>query len=81
MCMLNHRLQVLLDEDRWVRLNRRAETTGQSVGSLVRDAIDRTYPATDDARRAAGDALLASPPMPVDDWDVMKREILDMYDS
>ena len=79
--MLSHRLQVLLDEERWIRLNRKAEETKQSVGALVRAAIDRTYPATDGARRAAGDALLASPPMPVDDWDVMKREILDMYDS
>jgi hypothetical protein len=79
MSMLTRRLQVLLDEDRWIRLSRKAEETGQSVGALVRDAIDRAYPATDDTRQAAAKSILSMKPMPVDDWDVMRREIDEMY--
>jgi hypothetical protein len=78
--MLNHRLQVLLDEERWVRLNHKASETKQSVGALVRDAIDRAYPADDDVVRAAAQHLLAMEPMPVDDWPVMKEWINEMYE-
>jgi hypothetical protein len=41
MRMFTRRLYVLLDEDRWVWLTRKAAETGRSLGALVRDAIDR----------------------------------------
>lgn len=77
---LKRRLQVLLDEERYERLRRRAEETGDSVGEVVRVAIDEAIPRIDPDRAKAIDELLALPPMPVDDWEVMEREIEEMYD-
>jgi hypothetical protein len=77
---LKRRLQVLLDDDRYERLRRRAEETGDSVGEVVRGAIDEAIPRVDPDRAKAIEELLALPPMPVDDWEVMKREIEEMYD-
>lgn len=73
---LTRRTQLLLHEDRYERLARRAEATGSSVGALIREAIDLAYPDQRLTRRLA-DRLLAAEPMPVDDWPVMKRQIRD----
>ncbi|MDQ3630111.1 MAG: ribbon-helix-helix protein, CopG family [Actinomycetota bacterium] len=76
--MLSRRLQVLIDDDRWERLERRSAETGASVGEVVRRAIDEALPAVDRSQAiAAMERFLATPPMPVDDWDVMKREMLE----
>ena len=80
MCMLTHRMQILLDEDRRRRLERRSEETGSSVGALIREAIDIAYPGFETDRQAAAARLLALPPMEVGDWDEMKEEILSMYE-
>lgn len=77
---LGHRLQVLLDDERYERLRRRADETGVSVGALVRDAIDRAVPRVDPERARAIDELLALPPLPVGDWDELEDEILGMSD-
>lgn len=80
MATMTRRLQILLDEARVQRLERRAATTGTSVAALIRDAIDIAYP--DEARRrAAGLRLLEAPPMPVEDWETMKRIERDSYYS
>lgn len=76
MSKLNRRLQVLLDEERFERLEREAERRGAPVASIVREAVDRLLGEEMD-RRAAGDRLLAAPPMPVDDWEVIKQEIVE----
>lgn len=77
---LTRRLQVLLDEERYGRLERRARESGASIGLLVRRAIDEAYPPEVTDRVAAMEEFLASEPMPVEDWDVMKRQMLDeMY--
>jgi len=75
--MLNRRLQVLIDDDRWERLQRRSAETGASVGELVRRAIDDGLPGSDEDAAAAGARFLAAAPMPVGDWEEMKREMLD----
>ncbi len=74
MCMavLTRRLQILLDEERMQRLERRAQRSGTSVAALIRDAIDLAFP-DEERRRAAGRRLLEAPPMPVEDWETMKR--------
>ncbi len=74
---LTRRLQVLLDEERFERLERQARDSGASIGLLVRRAIDEAYPPPSSDRRRAAEEFLASEPMPVEDWDVMKRQILD----
>ena len=50
--MLNRRLQVLIDDERWERLQRRSTETGASVGELVRRAIDDGLPVSDQEREA-----------------------------
>jgi hypothetical protein len=78
---LTRRLQVLLDEDRFARLEREAEATGRPVAELVREAIDDRYGIDHTARREAYAHVLAAEPMPVDDWATMKAELLDAYDA
>ena len=52
------------------------------MGALIREAIDEKLAATQDARAMAIDKLLAAEPMPVDDWPVMKKQMLkDRYAS
>lgn len=80
MPLLEHRLQVLLDAERYRRLEQRAAEQGRPVAALVRDAIDLAFPSDAKERREAGDGLLALPPVAVGDWDDMKREILDSAD-
>lgn len=79
MCMptMTRRLQILLDEERHTLLEREAERTGASIAALIRDAIDRVYRADAADRRAAFQRILDAEPMPVEDWDVMKRDLRD----
>lgn len=65
MLMLEHRLQILLDDERHRRLAEAARDRGVSVATIVREAIDRGLPSSDRRRRAAGDAVLAARDMPV----------------
>ena len=74
---LDRRVQILLDDRRYAVLEREAVRRGTSVAALIRAAIDRTYAGSDANRRAAGEALLAADPMPVEDWEDMKAGMLD----
>lgn len=67
MCVpaLTRRTQLLLDEDRHARLERRASETGQSVAAVIRDAIDEKLAHDERAARrgaAAADLLAAAAP-------------------
>ncbi|MEO7442519.1 MAG: hypothetical protein ABIW46_03190 [Acidimicrobiales bacterium] len=75
--MLTRRLQVLLEESQWQRLARRAEAQGASVAALVREAIERSYPDDTEHPRDAAEQILSARPMPVDDWDAMKAEVVE----
>jgi hypothetical protein len=77
MCMLDHRLQLLLEERQYRRLVVEAQQAHTSVASLIRAAIDEVFPeASVDRRRAAIDRVLNSPPtpVPVDPADI-RREL------
>lgn len=76
---LTRRLQVLVEEEQYARLERHAARRGASVGTLVREAIDATFPDEGLDRAAAVDAFLSRPPLDLDDWDVLKGEIEDGY--
>lgn len=84
---LTRRTQILLDDERHDLLRRRAADTGRSVADLIREAIDRTY-ASEGQRESARArrreqalaSFLAAPPLPVDDWPVMEREIEEGYE-
>ena len=79
--MLNRRLQVLVDDERFALLAQESERTGAPVGELVRRAIDHEYsrPTASAERERAGRDLLAMPPPPgpEPDWEDQKREMLD----
>ncbi|MGH8905852.1 MAG: ribbon-helix-helix protein, CopG family [Egibacteraceae bacterium] len=74
---MTRRLQILIDEDRYHLLDRESQRSGKPIAELIRDAVDDRYGTDDEKRRAAADRFLASEPVPVADWDVMKRELRD----
>ena len=65
MSMLEHRLQILLDEERHARITSVARERGVSVATVVREAIDRGVANPGDRRLAAGRRLLEAPDMAV----------------
>ena len=75
MCMLEHRLQILLDDERHQRITRAARERGVSVATIVREAIDRGLPSGERQRRAAGDAILSAEPIPVPDVPALLSEL------
>jgi len=81
--MLNRRLQVLVDDERFARLTRESERIGAPVGELVRRAIDHEFPGAghDAERERAGLELLAMPPPPGEgpepDWEDQKQEMFN----
>jgi hypothetical protein len=76
MCMvLDHRLQILLDDERHQRLLALAAERGVSVAAVVREAIDRGLPARDGHRRAAAQRLLDAPDMPVPELRELREEL------
>jgi predicted DNA-binding protein len=83
MHMLTRRTQLLLDEDRYRRLERRARGTGRSVAAVIREAIDEKLEAEDRemARQEAGAWLLSqsTPSTPEPDWRTSKRDMLDAW--
>ncbi len=79
MATMTHRLQILIDEDRHALLERESQRSGRPVAELIRHAVDARYGIDLAERRRAFERLLAAEPMPVDDWDVMKRELLDTF--
>lgn len=81
--MLNRRLQVLVDDERFELLTRESERIGAPVGELVRRAIDREFSRGGQRaeRERAGRELLEMQPPPGSgqepDWEVQKQEMLD----
>ena len=76
MHMLDRRLQVLVDEDRYRRLRAEAQRRGTSVGHLVREAIDKVFAPDVARKRRAAKAILDAEPMPVpEDPADLKREL------
>ena len=75
MSMLDRRLQVLIDENRWARLEREAGRRGVPVAVLVREAIDECFPGDADQRRAALQAVLDADSMDVPDPDGLRGEL------
>lgn len=78
MCMsLEHRLQILLDDDRHRRVTAAARARGVSVATIVREAIDRGV-ADEGSRRAAGVYILGADDMVVPDIADLKAELDDL---
>lgn len=71
----SRRLQVLIEDQQWERLEHEAEERGVSVASLVRDAIDAMVPGGRDERQRAARRILDAPAMPVPDPDELHDEL------
>jgi hypothetical protein len=72
---LEHRLQILLDDERHQRIQTVARERGVSVATIVREAIDRGVSDPDARRRAAGRRLLDAADMPVPDPADLQDEL------
>jgi hypothetical protein len=75
MLMLEHRLQVLIDEERHARLSAAARERGVSVATVVREAIDRGLSPAAGRREAAGRRLLDASDMEVPELSELKDEL------
>ena len=73
--MYSERTQVLLSPEQLARLKRIAAREGRSVGAVIRDAVDQFVETQPDSRKRALESLV-SMNAPVDDWEVMKEQIL-----
>jgi hypothetical protein len=82
MCMLSHRLQVLIAPEQFRRLEQHARERGISVGAVVRASIERTIDSTPARRLEALERILAAPSvaLPADPAD-LERELDAMLDS
>ena len=72
---LEHRLQILLDDERHSRITAAARARGVSVATVVREAIDRGVASSAGRREAAGRRLLEAPDMDVPGVEELKAEV------
>jgi hypothetical protein len=72
---LDHRLQILIDDDRHRRITTAARERGVSVATIVREAIDRGLGSPERKRSAAGRRLLDAPDMHVPEPRDLRNEL------
>ena len=72
------RLQVLIEDEQWRRLEAEADERGVSVASVVREAIDTVLPGGPGERRRAADRILDADCMAVPDPEELRRELDDL---
>lgn len=75
---MEHRLQILLDDERHRRITTIARERGVSVATVVREAIDRGVIDTVSRRQAAATRLLDAPDMPVPDIADLAQELAEL---
>ncbi len=75
MHMFTERTQVLLSREQVARLRRAARRDRRSLGAVIRDAVD-AYTLGTAARRRDAIRHLVGLEAPVNDWDVLKAEII-----
>jgi hypothetical protein len=72
---LEHRLQILIDDERHRRISAAARERGVSVATIVREAIDRGLASPDTRRHAAAGRLLDAPDMAVPEPAELRAEL------
>ena len=72
--MYERRLQILIDEQRYRRIEAAARRRKVSVATVIREAIDLALPDDAEGRRAAGRRILAATRIPVPHPDQLRRE-------
>jgi hypothetical protein len=68
------RVQVLFSPEQLTRLQAIAEAQGESLGSLVRKAVEEVYLRHETEEKLAAVRRMASLHLPVSDWEQMERE-------
>ena len=78
---LTKRVEVLFDVEQFAELERAARAEGQSVGALVRRAVERQYlqPSAEERKRAVDELLRLS--LPVGTWEEVKSDLLKLRGS
>lgn len=74
--MFTERTQVLLSKQQLRELKQRAKREKKSVGAVIREAVDAYAASPMDEERRTALAHLVSLELPVEDWSVMKAQIL-----
>ena len=77
MATLTKRVQVLLDPFQYQRLDELARQRDQSMGALIREAIDHVYLQSAVEERLGAVRALAAMQLPVADWEQMERESVE----
>ncbi len=75
MSILERRLQILLDQARYSKVEEEAARSGRSVAAVIREAIDLRFAPGASARSAAAADFLAmtgSPTEPGEEWSDAK---------
>jgi hypothetical protein len=72
---MDHRLQILIDDERHRRIAAAAQERGVSVATVVREAIDRGLAGADTRRQAAARRLLDAPDMAVPEPAELRAEL------
>ncbi|MEA2588222.1 MAG: hypothetical protein QOH66_1149 [Actinomycetota bacterium] len=80
MSMFDRRLEVLIDEQQWARLQDEANRRKVSVSTLVREALDERYLRPNQEREAGLNALLEAEPMQVPDVEDLRRDLDEIRD-
>jgi Ribbon-helix-helix protein, copG family len=77
---MQHRMQILIDQSQYKKVQNEAKRRGLSIGAVIREAIDK-LPDRDEERRRAIAALLAAEPieLPADPAD-LRRELDEAHD-
>ncbi len=79
---LDRRLQILLDEPRYRRLEAAARARKTSIATIVREAIDQALPADLERKREAWRRIQAMGPMEVPETtEEFKRELDEIRGS
>ncbi len=74
--MFSERTHLRLSKHQLAELKRRAKRDKKSVAAVIRDAIDEHLGESDEAERQASLERLFAINAPVDDWPVMKAQVL-----
>ena len=79
MCMaLDRRVQLLLDEERYDRVAALARERKTSVAAVIREAIDKGLPSTEQRRVRAARLVLQAVPMEVPEVPELLAELAEL---
>lgn len=78
---MERRLQLLLDRERYTRVEDEARRSGRSVSAVIRNAIDVAYPGELDVRVGALNTLLAIGRQSVEEPEAAWAFIKESFDD